>query len=89
MMIYSFICPAPCNNKIVVFTDNYDDAATKLVDAGALRCRNDRYGCYCEKSWHEMASIPEDQLKNIVKMCMQEETEKPKDNKYISSSLYS
>lgn len=87
MMTYSFICPAPCNNKIVVYADNDDDAASKLVKAGALRCRNDKYRCHCEHAWQDMQSISEENLKNIVMMCMQEEQEQSNDYNYFPVSF--
>jgi len=74
-MIYSFICPIPCNHQILIDAENDDDAVTKLMLAGALRCRNAQYGCHCEKSKHYMSPMSEADLRRTVMMCMGEKSE--------------
>ena len=74
-MTYSFACPAPCNYEIRVDAKNGDDAIKKIIMAGAIRCRNINNRCHCEKTNHNMPPIKEDQLKNIVQLCMKEECE--------------
>ena len=75
-MIYSFVCPVPCNYKIRVDAKNDDDAIKKIIMAGAIRCRNVRNQCHCEKANHNMPPMKEEQLRNIVRLCMKEECDK-------------
>ena len=72
-MTYSFACPVPCNYKIRVDAKNGDDAIKKIIMAGAIRCRNINNRFRCEKANHNMPPIKEDQLRNIVRLCMKEE----------------
>ena len=78
-MIYSFVCPIPCDHETKVHAKNEDDATIKLVMAGALRCRNAKYLCRCEKAQRNMYRMSEENLKKIVRTCMQEEPEKQED----------
>jgi hypothetical protein len=73
-MIYSFLCPMPCNHEILIDAENDDDAVTKLMLAGALRCRNARYRCRCEKSKHDASPMSEAELRRTVSMCMCEKS---------------
>ncbi len=66
MVNYSFTCPFPCTNKINVEAENRDDAARKIVMAGAMSCRNLANHCYCEKSNVNLYPIPEEELRNAV-----------------------
>jgi hypothetical protein len=72
-MTYSFACPVPCNYEIKVDAKNGDDAINKIIMAGAIRCRNIKNRCHCEKANHNMPPIKEEQLRNIVQLCMKEE----------------
>lgn len=70
MMTHSFVCPIPCNHEIRVSAKNDDHAVIDLIEAGALRCRNIKYRCRCEKAQHDMSPISEQELKQIVRICM-------------------
>jgi hypothetical protein len=72
-MTYSFACPVPCNYKIKVNAINGDDAINKIIMAGAISCRNSNNRCHCKKANHNMPPIKEEQLRNIVRLCMREE----------------
>jgi hypothetical protein len=72
-MTYSFSCPVPCTYEIKVDATNGDDAINKIIIAGAMSCRNINNRCHCEKASHNMPPIKEEQLKNIVRLCMREE----------------
>jgi len=84
-MIYSFLCPMPCNHEILIDAENDHDATTKLMLAGALRCRNAKYRCHCEKSKHYTSPMSEADLKRTIRMCM---CEKPKDWDGQSAAAY-
>jgi hypothetical protein len=73
VMTYSFVCPLPCNREIRVAANNNLDAIDKIIMAGAISCRNSKNKCICEKAHFDMPPIPEEQLKNIVGLCMREE----------------
>jgi hypothetical protein len=75
LMIYSFICPPPCNREIIVEAKNNMDAVDKIIMSGAISCRNSKYKLYCEKYHFNMPPIPMEQLKNIVGLYMREECE--------------
>lgn len=69
-VIYSFVCPIPCNKEIRVYANNDDDAIHKIITSGALRCRNISHQCYCEEQSDPLGPISEEQLKNIVQLSM-------------------
>jgi hypothetical protein len=73
IMIYSFVCPLPCNREVKVAAKNILDAIDKIIIAGAMSCRNLKNKCICEKAHIDMPPIPEEQLKDIVSLCMREE----------------
>jgi hypothetical protein len=75
LMIYSFICPPPCNREIIVEAKNNMDAVDKMITAGAISCRNSENQLSCEKYHFDMPPIPLGQLKNIVGLYMREECE--------------
>jgi hypothetical protein len=75
LMIYSFICPTPCNLEIMVEAKNNLDAIDKIIMAGAISCRNSDNQRICEKAHMDMPPIPVEQLKNIVMLCMRQECE--------------
>ncbi|HLA28657.1 MAG TPA: hypothetical protein VJZ49_12265 [Syntrophales bacterium] len=87
-MTFSFVCPVPCSHEIRVYAENDDDALIELMVAGALRCRNTKYRCHCEKAQRDMPPISEEKLKQIVKTCMREEDEKQEGYNGILASLY-
>ncbi|MHB8908626.1 MAG: hypothetical protein ACYDAA_07085 [Syntrophales bacterium] len=72
-MIYSFACPAPCDRKIKVEAHDNLDAIEKIITAGAISCRNSDTQCSCSRAQIELSPIPEEQLRNIVSLCMREE----------------
>ncbi len=74
-MNYSFTCPAPCNREIKVQANDNLDAVEKIIMAGAISCRNVHNQCSCTQAPFGMSPIPEDQLRRIVSLCMQEEWE--------------
>lgn len=88
-MTYSCVCPFPCLHEIRVDATNDEDAVTKLLKAGVLRCRNNAYRCQCEKAQEDMAPISEEKLKQIVSACMREEENRPEDYHDILAPLYS
>lgn len=87
-MTYSFECPFPCNYEIRVDAINNEDAVIKLITAGAIRCRNIKYRCHCEKAQHDMLPISDEKLKQIVRTCMRGEHEKQEDYNGILASLH-
>jgi hypothetical protein len=72
-MIYSFACPAPCNREIKVDAHDNLDAVEKIIMAGAISCRNINSQCSCNHAQVDMSPIPEEQLRNIVGLCLREE----------------
>ncbi len=72
-MVYTFACPVPCHRVIKVYADTDDDAVNKIIVAGAMSCRmaNQKY---CEKGRHKMPSLPEEQLREIVRLSMEAES---------------
>jgi len=75
LMIYSFICPSPCNREIIVEAQNNVDAVEKMITAGAISCRNSAKRLSCEKRHFDMSPISPEQLKNIIGLCMRQECE--------------
>jgi len=69
-MIYRFVCPAPCNREITIYADTDTDAIKKIISAGALSCRNMANRSYCEKYHRAMPSLPENRLREIVRVSM-------------------
>ena len=70
-MVYTFACPVPCNRVIKVYANTDDDAVKKIIAAGAISCRNTVNRFYCEKDHHHMPSMPENQLREIVRLSME------------------
>jgi hypothetical protein len=69
VMVYKFACPAPCSRVIMVDANSDDDAVNKIIGAGAINCRNvDDTSC-CKKVFH-LPPLPEKDLRDIVRMCM-------------------
>lgn len=50
-------------------TNNDDDAVNKMIDAGAICCRNTENTSCCKKVFH-LPPLPENNLRDIVRMCM-------------------
>lgn len=73
VMLYSFICPPPCNREIMVEAENKMDAIDKMIMAGAISCRNSKNDCICEKAHFDMPPITAEQLKNIISLSMRGE----------------
>lgn len=71
--IYSFSCPLPCNREIRVAAENILDAIDRMIEAGAIGCRNGKHHFLCDMPHLDMPPIPEKHLKNIVSLCTQEE----------------
>jgi hypothetical protein len=72
-MTYEFARPVPCDYKIKVFAKNNNDAVDAIIMAGAMRRRNMEKECHCEKARLGMPPIPQEQLRSIVQLCMEEE----------------
>jgi len=68
-MVYTFACPAPCNRVIMVDANNDDDAINKIIEAGAINCRNIKNTSCCEKVVC-LPPLPEKKLKDIVRLSM-------------------
>lgn len=73
MTFYSFACPAPCNREIKIVANDDLDAVEKMITAGAMSCRNIDNRCSCKQAHLDMYPIPEEQLRQIVSLCMREE----------------
>lgn len=72
-MVYTFACPVPCHQVIKVYANTDDDAINNIIVAGALSCRNMANRKYCEKSRRDMPSLPEERLREIVRLSMESE----------------
>jgi hypothetical protein len=72
-MVYKFACPVPCRRIIKVYANTEEDAIDKIIVAGAMSCRmaNKRA---CEEGHHRMPSLPEDRLREIVRLSMETES---------------
>ncbi len=69
VMFYTFACPAPCSRVITVDANNGDEAVNKIIDAGALSCRNIKNTSCCKKV-HHLSPLTEKKLRDIVRLCM-------------------
>ena len=72
-MTYSFACPFPCSHEIKVHAENSDAAVNAIIKAGAIRCRNIEKQCRCKEARLKMPPITDEQLRSIVRLCMEEE----------------
>ena len=68
-MVYTFACPAPCSRVIIVDAHNGEDAVNKIIEAGALSCRNIKKTSCCEKV-HHLSPLTEKKLRDIVRLFM-------------------
>jgi hypothetical protein len=75
VMTYSFACPVPCNREIRVQAKDNLDAVDKIILAGAISCRNGKNRSICEEARFVMPPMPEEQLRNIVGLCIREEND--------------
>lgn len=73
-MVYTFACPVPCDRVIKVYANTDDDAVKKIIEAGAISCRNIANRSYCEKGHRPMPSLPAKQLREIVQLIMESES---------------
>jgi hypothetical protein len=73
-MVFTFACPAPCSRVIAVDASNDDDAVNKIIGAGAINCRTIENTPCCKKVLH-LAPLPENNLRDIVRLCMTVENE--------------
>jgi hypothetical protein len=73
-MVYRFACPAPCSRVITVDANDDDDAVNKIIGAGAINCRNMEDTPCCKKVFH-LAPLPEEDLRDIVRLCMNVESQ--------------
>jgi hypothetical protein len=71
-MNFSFACPHPCNHEIKVDAQNYDSAVVKLIDAGAMCCRNLGKNMHCEKTHLILPPLAANELKNIIRLSLAE-----------------
>ena len=72
-MNYSFACPVPCNQEIIVNASDSIDAIEKIIMAGGMSCRNTNYDCRCQHNSVDMSPVPEDELRRIVSFYIREE----------------
>ncbi len=84
-MNYSFACPAPCHREIQVDANDHLDAVEKIILAGAISCRNIDNQCCCQHARLDMPPIPEEKLRHIVSLCVQEELRTPYQELVINS----
>ncbi len=69
-MTYTFSCPVPCKRVIRVEAHNDEDAVGKILEAGAMNCRNERSGERCDTTI-VLAPLPERRLKEVVRLSME------------------
>jgi hypothetical protein len=72
-MVYTFACPVPCRRVIKVYANTEEDAIDKMIVAGAMSCRMANKKA-CEEGHHRMPSLPEDRLREIVRLSMATES---------------
>lgn len=84
-MNYSFACPAPCHREIQVDANDHLDAVEKIILAGAMSCRNIHNRSSCKHARLDMPPIPEEKLRHIVSLCVQEELPNPYQELVINS----
>lgn len=69
-MIYSFACPHPCSRVIQVEARNDEDAVRKLIDAGAMTCRNEKCGDPCNRALPFITPLSHSELREAVRLSM-------------------
>ena len=74
-MVYTFTCSPPCSRIIMIDANNGDDAVYKIIEAGALSCRNINNTSCCKKV-HDLSPLLEKKLGDIVRLCMSVENQR-------------
>jgi DNA polymerase III alpha subunit len=69
-MTYTFSCPAPCKRVVCVEAQNDEHAIEKLIEAGALACRNKNSRDLCKEIHKVMQPLPNKQLREFVGLQM-------------------
>jgi len=72
-MTYNFSCPAPCSRVIRVEAHDDEDAVEKIIQAGAMTCRNRGSDEPCDTTHLVLTPLPEMQLREVVRLSMQAE----------------
>jgi hypothetical protein len=72
-MTYNFSCPAPCSRVIRVEAHDDEDAVEKIIQAGAMTCRNRGSNNSCDTTHLVLTPLPEMQLRELVRLSMQSE----------------
>jgi hypothetical protein len=72
-MTYTFSCPAPCSRVIRVDALDDEDAVGKIIQAGAMTCRNKGSDDTCKTTHLVMTPLPERQLREVVRLSMRAE----------------
>jgi hypothetical protein len=72
-MTYTFLCPAPCRRVIRVEARNDEDAVGKILEAGAMTCRNRESHDPCDATPFVMPPLTDNELKKLVRLIMQAE----------------
>jgi hypothetical protein len=58
-MTYNFSCPAPCIRVIRVEAHDDEDAVEKIIQAGAMTCRNRGSNDPCDTTHLVLTPLPE------------------------------
>ncbi len=69
-MIYTFACPHPCTRMIQVDAHNDEDAIWKLINAGAMTCRNKESNDPCNRALPCITPLSYPQLREAVRLIM-------------------
>ncbi len=69
VMVYTFSCPPPCSRVIMADANNDDDAINKIIEAGAINCRNIKNTSSCKKN-HHLSPLSDKELREIVRLYM-------------------
>ena len=72
-MTYNFSCPAPCRRVIRVEAHDDEDAVEKIIQAGAMTCRNRGSNDPCNTTHLVLTPLPEMQLRELVRLSMRAE----------------
>jgi hypothetical protein len=72
-MTYTFSCPAPCSRIVRVEARDDEEAVGKIIEAGAMTCRNRGSDGSCDTTHPIMPPLPERQLRDVVRLSMQAE----------------
>jgi len=59
------------------------DAVDKMLRAGAMGCRNIENRCACEEARFDLNPIPQEQLRNLVGLCMREVEEQAAHSRFL------